>query len=160
MRATLLVILVMSGCATARPRYTSSEPAGRHCLVDRIDVVSGNAGSLDETLYLQGRRVPDNDVVAATALDERANVLAERAVQHHRLGIGGLLLGGVLLAPGAGLIGFGVDHDQHAALGIGGALTATGAGVLLASMILVERGGVERQRAIVAYDQDLDASCR
>src|SRR5262245_56279885 len=125
MRTSLIcVIAIISGCAsTAVHRRVYDGP----CLVAFNGAYNRRVLPADDNrVYRGGVRVPDDDVVAATADVGAASELAWRAERHQRAGLGAFLAGGVLLAPGLGLTGYGVDQSQPSSLAVGAALTAVG----------------------------------
>jgi hypothetical protein len=162
MRYTLVALALVCGCATTPYRYHDNDPiSGGPCLFDRFvpDDRMGYHARPGRGLFLDGKRVPHDDLLVATADDERAHDLAERAVHDQRLGIGTLIAGGLLLGPGASLIGFGEDHDQRVALAGGAVITAVSGAALLAGVILVARSERDRRAAVLAYNADTPPSC-
>lgn len=163
MRPTLALLALVSGCAATDRDYAVEHGGASACLLDR-DGPATTAGPLRETsrlaLYLDGRRVPGDDLVLATSTDERARDLALRSRHDEQTGIAALVSGGLLLGSGASLFGFGDDHDQKAAVGAGAALLAVSGGTLLAGAIVVAHARDERARAVVAYNQDAAPGCR
>jgi hypothetical protein len=164
MRYTLVALALVCGCATTPYRYHNNEPiSGGPCLSDRFvpDYRVGYARVHDpgRALYLEGKRVPHDDILVATADDERAHDLAEHSVRDLRYGIGTLISGGLLLGPGASLIGFGEDHGQRFALGAGAVITAVSGATLLAGVLLVARSERDRRDAVLAYNADTPPSC-
>jgi len=166
MRTLIATLVFATGCAGAA-RYRSTDAiGGGGCLVDHLAPIqqtghesAADGAGYDDALYVAGQRVPKDDLVLATAPDGRAHELAVRSRRDDRLGVGGLVLGGVLAGTGAGLIGYGEDDSHPAALGAGAGVAALGAAVVVTSIVLVERGGHERERAIAAFNQDAPPSC-
>jgi hypothetical protein len=163
MRYTLVALALVCGCSyTPHYRYHDNEPiSGGPCLIDRFvpDDRPGYRRPLGRGLYVDGKRVPHDDLLVATADDERAHDLAERAVYHQHIGIGTLIAGGLLLGPGASLIGFGEDHEQRTALAAGAVITAASGAALLAGVMLVARSEQDRRAAVTTYNADAPASC-
>ena len=111
-------------------------------------------------LYKARRRVPDDDLLAATADVNDARMAASRAELDDWLGIGSLVLGPVLFLPGVGLLGYGAAKGQDGSIAGGVILGVTGAAGIVAGAILYQRGNKERERAIELYNQERAASCR
>ncbi len=158
--------VVVSGCA-GTARYRATDPIGSGCLVDHpmAQQVTGRESDAswegtDDALYRRGERVPKDDLALATADDPRANLLATRARRDEKLGIAGLVAGGLVGGAGAGLIGWGIDDDRSAGVGSGAALAAIGAGAIVGGILFIEHAGHERVRAIDAYNEDAPPGCR
>jgi hypothetical protein len=150
MRTILLsVMAIMSGCAsTTVNRRVHDGP----CLVAAPARGSKYSAPDDGWVVRGGRRVPDDDLVAATADVDQSADLAWHAERDKRAGIGAFLVGGLLLAPGVGLIGYGVDKSQPGSAGVGGALTAVGVAGIVTGVVYLSRADNERDRAIASYN--------
>jgi hypothetical protein len=152
--ALALAALVASGCAAALDEDRQRD--GR-CLyaVGRPHAVGG-----DFHLYKAHRRVPGDDLLAATADVPAAYRDAEKARLDEWLGLGSLVLGPVLFVPGVGVFGYGLAKGENGATGGGAVLALTGVAGIVAGAILYTRADRERARAIDTYNQERAASCR
>jgi hypothetical protein len=149
-----LLFATLTGCATTLDPDLQRED---RCIqeVGRPHAVGG-----EYQLYKAHRRVPNDDVLAATADVEAARTLASKSQLDEWLGIGALVLGPVLFVPGVGLLGYGINKSQDGSIAGGVILGVTGAAGIVAGAYLYVRAGRERERAIDAYNQDRAASCR
>lgn len=111
-------------------------------------------------LYKAHRRVPGDDLLAATADVNDARMFASKAQLDEWLGIGSLVLGPVLFLPGVGLLGYGIAKDQDGSIAGGAILGITGAAGIVAGAYLYHRSDRERARAIDLYNHERAASCR
>ncbi len=153
---SVCVMTIMAGCATTTPPPAQPVAVERPCLTS-VTVGQGyrRSSGYGSTSWLvrDGKPLPD-DPAAAMADDGAAADLATRAEHDKRTGIGAFLLGGVLLAPGVGLIGYGVDQSQTGSKAVGGTLTALAVGGLVTGAIFISRAETERRRAFEVYNAD------
>jgi hypothetical protein len=117
-------------------------------------------GGPEFQLYKAHVRVPGDDLYAATYDVPAARDLAARAQLDEWLGLGALILGPVLFAPGVGLLGYGIDRNQDGSIAGGTILTATGLGGIIGGAILYTRAGRERERAVDTYNEQRKEACR
>lgn len=150
----LLAAATLAGCATAYDPDLRREDV---CIyeIGRPHTIGG-----EYELYKARRRVPDDDLLAATADVNDARMLASRAELDDWLGIGSLVLGPVLFLPGVGLLGYGIAKGQDGSVAGGTILGVTGAAGIVAGAYLYHRSDRERARAIEIYNQERAASCR
>jgi len=111
-------------------------------------------------LFKGHRRVPGDDLIAATADVDAARTLASKSQLDEWLGIGALVLGPVLFLPGVAVLGYGAAKGQDGSVAGGVILSVTGAAGIVAGAYLYHRANRERERAIEAYNQERAASCR
>jgi hypothetical protein len=144
----------LAGCATTLDPDLQRDD---RCIteVGRPHAVGG-----EYQLYKAHKRVPGDDVLAATADVEAARQLAAKSLLDEWLGIGALVLGPVLFVPGVGLLGYGINKSQDGSIAGGAILGVTGAAGIVAGAWLYLRADRERERAIDAYNQERAASCR
>ena len=144
----------LAGCATTLDPDLQRDD---RCIteVGRPHAVGG-----EYQLYKAHKRVPGDDVLAATADVEAARQLASKSMLDEWLGIGALVLGPVLFVPGVGLLGYGINKSQDGSIAGGVILGVTGAAGIVAGAWLYLRSDRERERAIDAYNQERAASCR
>ena len=157
---TRLLVLVaaaamLAGCA---PTVDADLRRDNDCIyeIGRPHTVGG----AEYQLYKAGRRVPGDDLLAATADVNDARMVASRAELDDWLGIGSLVLGPVLFLPGVGLLGYGIAKDQDGSIAGGAILGITGAAGIVAGAYLYHRSDRERARAIDLYNHERAASCR
>jgi hypothetical protein len=144
MRLTILLACAVSAGCSALP------PAERHaegCLT----VAAGSDGL---ELRHDNHRVLDDDLVAATAESPAAHELAVKSRVHRWVGFGTLVLGGILFAPGIGLIAAGGARRDASQGASGAVLTVGGVGGIAAGIVLVGKGRDEAGRAIEGYNQE------
>ena len=144
----------LAGCAPA------VDPDLRRDDVCIYDIGRPHPVGAEYELYKARRRVPDDDLLAATADVNDARMLASRAELDDWLGIGSLVLGPVLFLPGVGLLGYGAAKGQDGSIAGGTILGVTGAAGIVAGAYLYHRSDRERARAIELYNQQRAASCR
>jgi hypothetical protein len=151
---SLLTVAALAGCAPALDPDLRREDV---CIyeVGRPHAVGG-----EYQLYKSHRRVPGDDLLAATADVNEARQSASKAQLDDWLGICALVLGPVLFLPGVGLLGYGIAKGQDGSIAGGAILGVTGAAGIVVGAILYHRGTRERQHAIDAYNQERAASCR
>lgn len=154
-RASCLVaVLALAACAP------TLDPDLRKQDVCIYDVGHPHAIGSDYQLYKAHRRVPDDDLIAATADVNDARMLASKSQLDAWLGVGSLVLGPVLFLPGVGLLGYGAAKGQDGAIAGGVILGVTGAAGIITGAILYRRSDREHTRAIDVYNQERAASCR
>ena len=146
--ALAAALLVCSACAST---LTQASREG-DCLRYRRD---GDG----LTLSRGGRRVPDDDLLLATADDRAASELAESAQLHRRYAIGALVLGAALLAPAIGTLGYGIDRHQTASTTAGGVLTVVGSAAFMTGVALQVRAARDHDRAFATYNANHSSSC-
>jgi hypothetical protein len=151
MRPTLIaVISFTSGCAQVpRPQVGCVSLA-----------YVGRGQRADYRVYRAGQRVPDDDLPLATADSAVANQLAEDARRDQRAGLGAFLAGGLVFAPSLGLLGWGIDQHQVAAVASTAPLVAVGVAGLLTGVALVGRASQRSESAVAAYNLEHAAGCR
>jgi hypothetical protein len=152
--AAVALAAVVAGCApTVDPDLRRDDL----CLyeVGRPHSVGG-----EYQLYKGHRRVPGDDLLAATADVNDARMSASRAQLDEWLGLGSLVLGPVLFLPGVGLLGYGIAKSQDGSIAGGTILGVIGAAGIVAGAVLYRRANRERARAIDQYNQARAASCR
>jgi hypothetical protein len=110
-------------------------------------------------LYKAHRRVPGDDLIAATADVDDARMFAGKAQLDEWLGLGSLVLGPVLFLPGVGLLGYGIDKNQDGSIAGGVILGVTGAAGIIGGAVLYHRAAKERALAIDIYNRERAASC-
>lgn len=152
--AAAALIVALAGCAPTLDRDSRPRDA---CIYElgRPHQLGG-----EYQLYKANRRVTGDDLLAATADVDDARLYASKAQLDEWLGIGALVLGPVLFAPGVGLVGYGAAKGQDGAIAGGVILGVTGAAGIIAGAILYQRGGRERAHAIDLYNHERAASCR
>jgi hypothetical protein len=144
MRAVALVALAFAvGCAT----IPDAERYHEGC----ITIVNSSDGV---QLYRNGHRVLGDDLEDATEASPAARTLAFRAKLHHGFGLGSLVLGGVMFAPGLGLVAYGGARQEAGAGAAGAVLTLTGIGGIVAGALLMTRARNEAGRAIDVYNEE------
>jgi hypothetical protein len=141
MRATYLAMAaLLTGCATVPPSQSGC-----------ITVVNTREGS---EIYRNGHRVLDDSLEDATEESFAAHALAVRAKSHRWFGLGSLVLGSIMFAPGLGLIGYGAGKQESGAAATGAVLTLSGIGGLIAGVILMGRARTEAGRAVDIYNEE------
>ncbi len=152
--ACLLAAAALAGCATT---YDSDLRRDDVCI---YEIGRPHTVGSEYELYKARRRVPDDDLLAATADVNDARMLASRAELDDWLGIGALVIGPVLFVPGVGLLGYGIARGQDGSIAGGTILSVTGAAGIVAGAYLYHRSDRERARAIEIYNPQRAASCR
>src|SRR5437868_7147148 len=108
MRSASVVLLTVS-FVSATVTGCAAVPASERYQSGCITVVATRDGS---ELYRNGRRVLDDDLEDATEESFAARTLAVRSKSHRWFGLGSLVLGSVMLAPGLGLVIYGgAQHE-------------------------------------------------
>jgi hypothetical protein len=77
-----------------------------------------------------------------------------RSKSHRWFGLGSLVLGSVMLAPGLGLVAYAGAQHQGGAGGAGAVLTLSGLGGVVAGALLLTRSRHEAGRAIDIYNEE------
>lgn len=111
-------------------------------------------------VYRGGHRVPGDELTRATADDPAVRDEIADAERLEKIAMGTALAGGVVFAPGIGLLGAGLDRNDTALTTSGAVLTAAGVATLAAGIGLWAHASERRERALVAYDRERRASCR
>ena len=150
----LVAAALVAGCATT---YDADLRRDNDCI---YEIGRPHTIGADYELYKARRRVPDDDLLAATADVNDARMLASRSQLDDWLGIGSLVLGPVLFLPGVGLLGYGIAKQQDGSIAGGTILGVTGAAGIVAGAYLYHRSDRERIGAIERYNQERAASCR
>ena len=150
----LVAAALVAGCATT---YDADLRRESDCI---YEIGRPHTIGADYELYKARRRVPDDDLLAATADVNDARMLASRSQLDDWLGIGSLVLGPVLFLPGVGLLGYGIAKHQDGSIAGGTILGVTGAAGIVAGAYLYHRSDRERIGAIERYNQERAASCR
>ncbi len=141
--ACLSAACLLAACATIPP--TPGEEA------DCITIIAASDGS---QVYKNGERVLGDDLVEATEESRQATWLASRARAHEWYSIGSFVVGGVLLAPGIGLIAGGAA-DKSTSDGVAGAvLAAGGLGGIIAGVLLRTKSIHESGQAVTTYNEE------
>ncbi|MDB4965731.1 MAG: hypothetical protein JWN44_1420 [Myxococcales bacterium] len=155
MRVLVLVVVAATGGCAAPIR--SERAQDLPCL---YEVGRPHAIASDYQLIRGGHRVPGDDLLSAVADVNDARTLAARSQLDQWIGIGALVLGPVLFAPGVALLGYGIADHQDGSIAGGAILTVIGAGGIVAGAVLLTRSDRERERALAAYNAQHALSCR
>jgi hypothetical protein len=150
----LVVLVAAAGCAAP---VQSGRREDLPCLyeIGRPHAIGG-----DYQLIRGGHRVPGDDLLSAVGEVGDARELAARSQRDQWLGIGGLVLGPVMFAPGVALFGYGLADHQDGSIAGGAILGLLGAGGIVAGAVFLTRSDRDRERAIARYNAEHSLSCR
>jgi hypothetical protein len=152
--ATFALLAAVAGCAAPVQNEKRDDLPCLH-EIGRPHAIGG-----DYQLIRGGHRVPGDDLLAAVGDSGDARNFAARSQRDQWLGIGGLVLGPVMFAPGVALFGYGLVDHQDGSIAGGAILTLLGAGGIVAGAVFLTRSDRDRERAIAVYNAQHSLSCR